>query len=195
MGEKKLTKVKRLEYSFIIILTVIVLSLSLSFSMAYFKFNKQFSSSGELPILHIDKIVETNDINYLNDGTIRYNLNDVNFKVSLTTNGNNISGFVRVYVLISWLDGLSNTKRDDSNNLVTICKLNFDETVWEILGDEERGYYYYLKDKNAMEPNKEIILFNSVSFDDTFSTTYSNKLVEITMLAEICQATNKPENW
>lgn len=192
-----MTKAKNIEKFLIVFLILIVLSLSVSFSVAFFKFSKQFNSSGDLPILNINKIVQADENVFEDNGShkLRYSFNDVNFSVKLTTENNNIDGYVRVYVVTSWVDGLSNTKRNNENVVVPVCKLNFNEEVWEIKGDEISGYHYYLKNNAKMLPNETIELFSSISFDNDFSSNYYNKMVEITIIAEICQTTNIPENW
>ncbi len=192
-----MTKAKNIEKFLIVFLILIVLSLSVSFSVAFFKFSKQFNSSGDLPILNINKIVQADENVFEDNGShkLRYSLNDVNFSVKLTTENNNIDGYVRVYVVTSWVDGLSNTGRNNENVVVPVCKLNFNEEVWEIKGDEISGYHYYLKNNAKMLPNETIELFSSISFDNDFSSNYYNKMVEITIIAEICQTTNIPENW
>lgn len=192
-----MTKAKNIEKFLIGFLILIVLSLSVSFSVAFFKFSKQFNSSGDLPILNINKIVQADENVFEDNGShkLRYSFNDVNFSVKLTTENNNIDGYVRVYVVKSWVDGLSNTRRNNENVVVPVCKLNFNEEVWEIKGDEISGYHYYLKNNAKMLPNETIELFSSISFDNDFSSNYYNKMVEITIIAEICQTTNIPENW
>ena len=190
-----MTKVKNYAKFVVIGLTLMVIALSVSFTTAYFKYKKYFNSSGEFPILKIDKRVETSSEEYSQDGTIMYSLDDVNFNVTLTTQGNNIKGFVRAYVLIGWVDGLSNTKLNFEGNIETVCSLNYDEAVWEIRGDETSGYYYYLKNDKPIEPNQEIELFNSIHFNNNFASDYQYKSVEIVVIGEIYQATNKPANW
>ena len=170
-----------------------VIALSVSFTSAYFKYRKYFNSSGELPILNIGLGENSSIESNITEKT--YNLNDENFVVTLSTAGNNISGYVRAYVMIGWIDGLSNTKLNSEGSMETVCSLIYDETVWEIRGDETNGYYYYLKSDQPVEPDQEIELFNTIHFNDNFVSDYLYKDVEIVILAEIYQATNKPENW
>lgn len=188
-----MTKVKNYAKFVIICLTLVVIALSVSFSSAYFKYKKQFTSNGELPILKIGLGENSSIESNITEKT--YNLNDESFVVTLSTMGNNINGYVRVYVMISWVDGLSNTKLNSEGNLEAVCSLVYDETVWEIRGDETNGYYYYLKSDNLVEPDQEIELFNTIHFNNNFASDYQYESVEIVIIAEIYQATNKPANW
>ncbi|MGN1208424.1 MAG: hypothetical protein ACI4TI_03045, partial [Christensenellales bacterium] len=123
-----MTKVKKIGITLIIALLLIAISLSVSLSVAYFKYKKQFISSGDLPILNIDYQISTNDKNSLNE--IYYQPQNVDISVDLTTEGNNINGYVRVYVMISWINGLNNTPRDSEGQLLTACSLECDQNVW-----------------------------------------------------------------
>lgn len=182
-----MTKVKKIEIILITVLMLIIISLSVSLSSAYFKYKKQFSSDGDLPILNINYTINPGGESALNE--IYYQPHDIDVSVDLSTEGNNINGYVRVYVLISWINGLNNTPRDNEGNLLTACKVEYDENLWEV-----RNGYYYLKSE-FMTPDTKVNLFNKVVFSTSLPDTYVGEAVKIKVLAEIYQATNKPENW
>lgn len=172
----------------IMISLVIVLSGLLTFSsIAFFKFEKSFTGSGTLPILKIDYSINTNNKDSLKN--ISYNGQESqNIEVKISTNGNNISGFVRIKVAIVWTNLLNNTPYDDSNEQITACDLNYDDSVWT----KKANNYYYLND--AMEENQEIVFFSNILFGN-LPEEYRGQQVSIYLITEIFQTSNLPENW
>lgn len=169
---------------------LIVIALSIHFSVAFFKFKKQFSSSGELPILNLSYNVTTSNEYYATNKKLMYSPGNIDFKVDLSTQNNNINGYIRFSIWLSWQNGLPNEVLNEDGNLITVCIFEIDNTVWE-----RRNGYYYLKNDAPVEPNQTITLFTTISFAGEVSEIYQFQTVDFKIIPEIVQATNRPENW
>lgn len=160
---------------------------------AYFKFSKFFSSSGDLPILKIQGSASSANefVRISSDGVIstQYTGGEVDLNVKISTKGNNINGYVRVFVLISWQNGLSNVQSGEK-----ICDFVFDSEIWEIKNNGT-GSYYYLKSGETLAPDQEVQLFTKIKFNEEHSDTYYGKTVEIVIVPDIHQTVNLPANW
>lgn len=187
-----MTKAKK--FKGIILICYIILCCCLVLSTgAYFKFNKIFTSSGDLPILNITKNISntSNSVEISNVGnysfiSTKFSANDITLSIKFSSNGNNIDGFVRVQTLISWDNGLSNTKDGEK-----VCELIYNSDIFEI---KDNGNYY-LKNNQVLSPNTEIEFLSQIRFNQNFDDDYYGKSVTISILAEIHQTTNLPDNW
>lgn len=174
-------------YCLIALLTILILSTT---SIAYFNFKKVYEGEGNLPKLNI---------NYTISGGTTASLNNISYTgqpsnsltVTLNTNENNVSGYVRVYVGFVWSNSLNNTPYNDNNQVVNACSvsnsLQENASLWEY-----RNGYYYLK--QAMEKDTEVVLFDTIVFGEAISS-YRGERVTIYIVADIYQTTNLPENW
>ncbi len=185
-----MTKAKKIGYSLIACLMLIVIALSVNFSLAYFKYKKQFSSSGELPVLNLTQKITTQESDYLASRTIMYRPSDVDLKIELSTENNNINGYIRFSIWIEWLNGGPNEVLSEEGDLISVCVFEIDNTVWE-----RRSGYYYLKNDRPIEPNETLTLFSKISFAPEVNDTYQFQTVRFFIVPEIIQATNKPANW
>lgn len=173
------------EISLSLVVALIVISIITLSSLAYFNYKKIYEGSGNLPILNIYSTVLDSEADLKN---IIYNGQSSNYaEVKLNTNGNNISGLVRVKIAYVWAGSLSNTTYDDEGNLIKACDVNYDTTIWE----EKNGYLYL---KSSLEPDNEVTLFSEIIFGN-LSDNYRGKKVDLYLMCEIYQTSNLPENW
>lgn len=187
-----MTKEKRKIKYLLVSLLLIVVCCAIGVTGAYFKFSKSFLSSGDLPILRVTGSVSSsnNFVNISNDGIIsmQYTSGDVDLNVKISTEGNNIKGYVRVFVLVSWENSLSNVQDGEK-----VCDFVYNSDIWEIK-DKGTGKYYYLK-TGFLQPNEDVQLFSQIKFNENFSDIYYSKSVNIVVVPEIHQTTNLPTNW
>jgi len=184
----KINLVKSLKIWLVFLLAILTILIISTTTLAYFNFLKVYEGAGNLPKLNISYSVSGGNVENLRNITYTgQSSNDIT--VILSTYENNISGYVRAKVAISWSNSLNNTPYNDNNELVKACdvKNTINENLWEY----KNGYYYL---KTLLEKDKEVVLFNQVSFADGI-TTYRGERVSIYILAEIYQTTNLPENW
>lgn len=178
-------KKKNVKILLSLIISIITLSIITLSSIAYFNYKKVYEGSGNLPILNINSTVIESEADLKN---IIYNGQTQEFvTVKLNSNGNNVSGFVRVKIAYVWSGSLSNTTYDIDGNLIKACDVNYDKTLWQ----EKNGYLYL---KSGLEPDKEVTLFSEIIFGN-LSDNYRGKKVDLYLICEIYQTSNLPENW
>lgn len=181
MGQKK----KNVKILLSLIISIITLSIITLSSIAYFNYKKVYEGSGNLPILNINSTVIESEADLKN---IIYNGQTQEFvTVKLNSNGNNVSGLVRVKVAYVWSGSLSNITYDDENNLIKACDVNYDTALWQ----EKNGYLYL---KSSLEPDQEVTLFSEITFGN-LSDNYRGKRVDLYLICEIYQTANLPEDW
>lgn len=179
---------KRTSKFVVILLLACIIFSSLSFStLAYFKFQKTFLGDGVLPILNINYKLSNNDplslVNLVYNGQESEEIG-----VFINTNGNNISGRVRLRAAISWSNSLSNKTYNNNNELISACFITYNNSLWE-----ERNNAIYLK--QPMEKDTEIEAVISIGFGENLPETYRGKSVLIKIFVDIYQDYNLPENW
>lgn len=180
MKKTKITK------SLIVVLSFFMCVLLVCSTSAYFNFLKSFEGAGNLPVLKIDYEVTGGSVDSLKN--IVYNgQTEVNLSVNLTTNGNNISGYVRVKVGFIWSNNLSNKTYSSSQQLIDACSINYDTSLWNLKND-----YLYLK--SPIEKDSSVNLFSKITFGDV-NNSYRGEEVSIHLFNEIYQTTNLPQNW
>lgn len=174
---------KKLEIkNIILVFSIIIISLIISFSsLAYYNFKKIYDGSGTLPILNIGKVITNGTEETLKN--IYYNgQSETQVEVKLNSNGNNISGYVRVKVFYEWSDSLNSLF-----NGSYACSVNYDTSTWT----EKNGYLYL---NQPLEKDSEVVLFDKLNFAE-LTNEYRGKKVDISLLCEIYQTANLPENW
>ena len=173
----------KLKILLIYLISIFIVS-ALSFStIAYFNFKKIYEGEGELPKLNIYSTVSTGDVSSLRN--IAYTgQSSENIAVKLNTEGNNISGYVRVKVSVVWVNFLNNTPYNDKNELVTACSVSNSKAENAALWEERNGYFYL---KAPMEKNTEVTLFDKINFANDLPIAYRGERVSIYVIAEIYQ--------
>lgn len=185
MIEKRKNKTLILFFSLVLCLLLALASFT---SLAYFKFSKVFDGEGQLPILNIDYKVSTGLASDLRNITYS-NQTETPVGVTISTEGNNMGGYVRVKVVVSWSNNLNNTPQNDGGSVITACAVAYDETSWEY----RNGCYYY---NGIMPKDSNIVLFEKINFHEEIPlNTYLGETVTIVIIPEIYQQVNLPENW
>ena len=188
--DKKLKIVKNLKVWLIVLVTLLSILLVSTTTLAYFNYIKVYEEQGYLPKLNISYTISGNNPESLRN--IYYSGQDAeNITVKLTSYGNNISGYVRVKVAISWSNSLNNTPYNDNNQIVTACDISNYEISNRNKWEKRNGFYYL---KEPMAKDSEVVLFDQIVFGEYLSS-YVGERVSIYIIAEIYQTTNLPENW
>lgn len=177
----KTEKVKILKIILLLLIIIESISIIAFSSLAYFKFQKIYEGNGDLPILNISKkLIDEMGVVHNNEINSTYNGQDESaIKLIIDTNGNNINGFVRVKINVSWTS---------SNLVADTISFNYDTSIWEI----RNGIFYSI---NPIEPEQEMVLFDKIIFSDE-TTDYQDQSFKLRIfLCEIHQTINLPENW
>lgn len=162
-----------------------LLILLISSTFAYFKFSTYFYSEGKLPYLKLYANVESIDGSQALANIKYTGQTEQEVEVKFSTQGNTVSGKLRVMVIFEWDDNsLPNNPTNAEGETILAATIELDSPD---LFDASNNIF---KMKENFEPDSTITFMTAVKFAQDLPNDYLGHNVQVYILADLIQ-TNK----